>query len=530
MPLPEETTSNGNTAPHSLRPGPDAYALTRLLTSAMAIRPHAIAVRQGRCATTWKELGERVARFAAALHHLGLERGDRVAVLSANSDDLYALLLAVPWAGGVLVPLNTRLTESELGECLDDCAPRLLLVDGEHRATARALLPGAGFLRHLLAIEPGDTGGDSLTELAERRQPLADQGRGGEDAAVICYTGGTTGRAKGVILTHRSLVSGLLQWQSVARLEASECLLLAAPMFHLAGLSNSYGAMLVGGTAEILDRFDVERVLATIERRRVSYAVLVPAMIRALVTHPAIADHDVTPLRRITYGGSPIAEQDLRLAMTHLPATAFVQIYGQTETGVTTALMPECHDPALAKRHSAGRPVAGVELRIIDPDGNVAPAGGWGEICVRSPGLAPGYWNRPEETAEAFRDGWLHTGDIGYLDDEGFLFVVDRAKDMIISGGENVYSVEVERVLDSHPAVAESAIIGIPSARWGEQVHAVVRLAPGASAAPEALIGHCRQQLAGYKCPRSVSFRSELLPRNPIGKILKRKLREAENA
>ncbi len=486
-------------------------------------------MRQGARATTWSDLADRVARLAGALRTLGLAPGERVAVLSTNNDAFFALLTAVPWAGGVLVPLNTRLAEPELLACLEDSGSRLLLAEDDHLPLARELADQASCVERALRLDASDhVAGDAANSpavAARRSSPPADQGRGDEDAAVLCYTGGTTGRPKGVVLTHRSIVTSCLQWQGVARLSADDCLLLVAPMFHLAGLTNSYGAMLVGGTAEILERFDPQQVLETIETRQVSYAVLVPAMIRALVRHPDITRRDVSCLARITYGGSPISESELREALTYLPDTAFVQIYGQTEAGITAALMPEDHVVGRKRLRSAGRPLPGVEVRILDADGDSAPPGTWGEICTRSPGLAQGYWNRPAENAETFRDGWLHTGDIGYLDDEGFLYVVDRAKDMIISGGENVYSVEVEQVLDAHPAVAESAVVAVPSERWGEAVHAVVRLKDGAAASTDALIAHCREHLAGYKCPRGVTFRSTPLPRNPIGKILKRELR-----
>lgn len=506
------------------------FALSRLLGAACAVTPDAVAVRQAGRATTWKQLADRVARYAGALHAGGIRPDDRVAVLAGNSATGFALMLAVPWAGAVLVPLNTRLAEPELAECLDECAPRLLLTDAVNAPRAAALAAAHGIAVMRLDTPASDT--DGLEGRAAVAAPLPDQGRCGEDAAVLCFTGGTTGRPKAVIMTHRSLIAGCQQWHGVARLEREDCLLIVAPMFHLAALSNCYGALLIGASCEIMDRFDPAEVLATITRERVSYAVLVPVMIRALIDHPAITEHDISCLSRITYGGSPIGERDLRRALEHLPATRFVQIYGQTESGVTTALLAHEHEPSLGKLTSAGRPVAGVELRILSEDGAPVASGDWGEVCVRSPGVAAGYWNRPEATAEAFRDGWLHTGDIGFLDSAGYLHVVDRARDMIISGGENVYSAEVERVLESHPAVAECAVIGQRSERWGEMVSALVRLHQEVEDVPEdlaqALIEHCRRYLAAYKCPRRIRFHEPPFPRSATGKILKRALREGD--
>ncbi len=510
------------------------FALSRLLTAASALTPDAVAVRQCGRVSTWQELADRVARYAAALRNAGIQPGDRVAALAGNSDALYTLLLAIPWAGAILVPLNTRLAGPELAQCLEECAPRLLLTDAAHAARAEELARAGGMERIVrMDLAADDPAG--LAGMAAACEPLPDQGRGGEDPAVLCFTGGTTGRAKAVVLTHRSLIAGAQQWHSVARLDRGDSLLIAAPMFHLAALSNCYGALLIGAACEIMERFEAEEALATIARERVSYAVLVPVMIRALIEHPAIGAHDLGCLRRITYGGSPISEPLLRQALAHLPATEFVQIYGQTESGVTTALLPAEHDPAQGHLTSAGRPVAGVELRIAGDGAEAAANGDWGEICVRSPGVAAGYWNRPEETADSFRGGWLHTGDIGFLDAAGYLHVVDRAKDMIISGGENVYSAEVERVLESHPAVTECAVIGQRSERWGEEVCALVRLhsdSGGTTASLEDLeqdlTRHCRESLAAYKCPRSFQFRQQPFPRSATGKILKRALREGE--
>lgn len=502
------------------------FAVTQLMGAACASNPEAIAVRHNGRTTSWTELSKKVSLWASVLHSLGLNPGDRVAVLAANSDYFFTLLLAIPWAGGTLVPLNTRLANRELSACLQDSESRFILYDKGHEKIASELATKTPNIQAILSIDADNKTHTSLAFLEQNVEPIPDQGNCGEDIAVLCYTSGTTGQAKGVMLSHRSLVTGALQWQTATQLNASDSLLIVVPLFHLAGLSNSFGALLVAGTAEIVAGFDPAHLAATIEREKISYAVLVPTMIKALVEHPATTTLNLTSLQKITYGGSPISQVNLKKALLRLPTTKFIQIYGQTETGITSALMPEFHHPSSNKLHSAGRPVAAVNLCIMDIDDNVSKSGSWGEICVRSPGLANGYWNRPVESAQTYREGWLHTGDIGYLDEAGFLYIVDRVKDMIISGGENIYSAEVESVLEQHPAVAECAVIGISSERWGETVHAVVCVINNHSTTEQALIAYCRQLLAGYKCPSSIQFRKTPLPRNPLGKVLKRDLRE----
>lgn len=489
-------------------------SIGRLLEAAARDHGGATAVWDDGAEASWREVHQTVRKLARVLCTLGVEPGDRVAVMAPNSATMFALLAAIPWSGGIFVPLNLRLTAPELTDIVEDTGARLLLV-ADQQAEIGEVVGKATSVQVLRLSE--------LERQAASVEPIPDQGRSGEDIAVLCYTGGTTGRAKGVMLSHSGIVISCLQQSSVMGLGRADRVLLVAPLFHLAGLLNAYGVLLNRGRAVLLSAFDPEQVLQTVAQQAVTYTVMVPAMIEALTRSPGISALDLSSLRLISYGGAPMATSALKRALASLPETRFVQIYGQTESSISTALMPEFHRSENAHLSSAGRAVAAVDLVIEGADGK---PGVLGEICLRSPALASGYWRRPEETAETFRDGWLHTGDIGYLDEEGFLYVVDRLKDMIISGGENVYSVEVENVLADHPDVLECAVIGVPSERWGEVVHAVVRLVEGRVIGEAAIIEHCRASLAGFKCPRTIGFRDMPLPRTAVGKVAKRELRE----
>ncbi|MCY1401915.1 Long-chain-fatty-acid--CoA ligase [compost metagenome] len=360
--------------------------------------------------------------------------------------------------------------------------------------------------------------------------PVADAARRGDDLLGIFYTGGTTGFPKGVMLSHANLCSAGLALHSEGLSAPGGTYLHAAPMFHLADMGVAMPHWIEGNTHSIIPAFAAELTLDTLERDRVSHLLLVPTMIQMLVDHPAMRQpRDLGALRTLVYGASPISEAVLDRAMTALPGVDFVQAYGMTELSpVATILPPRYHSQegrSLGKLRSAGRASYCTEVRIVDAEDRELPRGSVGEVVVRGPNVMQGYWNNPEQTAAAIRGGWMHTGDGGYMDEDGFVFVVDRVKDMIISGGENVYSAEVENALAQHSAVAACAVIGIPSAEWGESVHAVVVRKPGASVAAEELIVHCKRLIAGYKCPRSVDFR-EALPLSGAGKILKTELRK----
>lgn len=480
---------------------------------------------------TWRETGARVARLAGGMRALGISPGDRVAVLALNSDRYLELYLAVGWAGAVVVPLNIRWSPLENEDALRDCRARLLFVDKAFLATGQALAKALPDLK-LVYADDGDVpaGFAGYEDLAERTEAIPDAMRRGEDLAGIFYTGGTTGRSKGVMLSHQNLMANALNALGEGLWPQSSVYLHAAPMFHLANGAAMYSILLSGGSNVILPSFTPEGVMATIATERVTDILLVPTMIQMFVDHPALASYDLSSLRGISYGASPISEAVLDRATRALPKVTFTQAYGMTELSpIATLLHWKEHigDGRAKGRHrGAGRATLGCEVRIVDANDQPVPRGTVGEIVARGDNVMMGYWERPEETARAVVDGWMHTGDGGYMDEDGFIYVVDRVKDMIISGGENVYSVEVENAVAQHPAVAQCAVIGIPSEEWGEQVHAVVVTRQGTALAPEELIAFCKTLIAGYKCPRSVDVRQEPLPLSGAGKILKRELRK----
>ncbi len=479
----------------------------------------------------WQGIAQRVALMAGVLRDLGVAPGDRVALLGHNSIDYLCLYFAIPWAGAISVPVNTRLSTAEVIEQLEDSQSSVLLADTEYSAVAQAARERLPLLRHIVCMgrAAAPSGMQSMEQLLAGVAPAADAGRRDDDVAILFYTGGTTGRSKGVMLTHQGVVVGTLQWAYTVGVGAEDTLLIAIPMFHIAAGMNAIAAVMLAAGLVIQPRFDPPAVLELIARHRVSKTALVPTALEMLITSPGFARADVSSLTRITYGGAPMPTRILELALQKLPHTRFYQIYGQTESGgVATCLLPGYHvlgGEAGHKRHTAGQPVVGMDLRILDADGEELPRGEVGEICLRGLALTPGYWNRAEQTAALYTDGWLRTGDAGFLDADGFLTIVDRVKDMIISGGENVYAAEVEGVLYQHPAVAQCAVIGIPSERWGEEIHAVVLLHAGGSAGAEEQMAFCRERIGAFKCPRSVSFRQEPLPATSLGKIRKNELR-----
>ncbi|SEL47324.1 Acyl-CoA synthetase (AMP-forming)/AMP-acid ligase II [Variovorax sp. YR750] len=506
--------------------------LTQGLHRAVQQRPDAIAVRFAGRARTFRDFAERVARLAGALQRLGMQAGDRVAMLSLNSDRYLEYQMAVPWGGGVLNPCNIRWSAAEILYSLEDSGSGILLVDETFRPVVEQMRGQSKSLREVVYCGDGPvpSGMHSYEGLIDAAAPVPDAVRRGEDLAGIFYTGGTTGFPKGVMLSHTNICSSALAAQAEGLAPADGCYLHAAPMFHLADMGLATPHWFTGNTHTIIPMFTPEGVLDAIQRDRVTSLLLVPTMIQMLVDHPAMREpRDLGSLKNITYGASPISEAVLNRAMEAFPGVGFVQAYGMTELSPIATLLPaELHTAEGRKRgklRSAGRAAVCMEVRVVDADDNEVPRGTVGEVAVRGPNVMQGYWNKPEQTAAALRDGWMHTGDGAYMDDDGFIFVVDRMKDMIISGGENVYSAEVENAINQHPAVAACAVIGIPSDEWGEAVHAVLVLKPGQGVQAEALIAHCKTLIAGYKCPRSVAI-VDALPLSGAGKVLKTRLRE----
>ena len=483
---------------------------------------------------TFAELADRVARLASALRNLGIAKGDRVAVLSLNQDRYVELYLGVAWAGAVIVPLNVRWSALENEECLRDCRPKVLVLDAAFAAVGAEIAEKIGSFKVIYADDapmkglPGST--LDYERLLAAATPIPDADVPDKELAGIFYTGGTTGRSKGVMLSHHNLMSNARNMAAELNYDETSVYLHVAPMFHLADGAALFGYLLKGATHAVLRTFTPEGVAQAIERFRVTDVLLVPTMIQMFVDHPGVENYNLSSLRRVIYGASPISEAVMDRAMVRLPNAEFVQAYGMTELSpCATYLHWKDHiGEARAKgRHrSGGRPCLMVDVRIIDADDKPVPPRAVGEIVARGDNVMMGYWERPEETRKAVVDGWMHTGDGGYMDEDGYVYIVDRIKDMIISGGENVYSVEVENCIALHPAVAQCAVIGIPSERWGETVHAVVMRKPGAAVAADDIIAFCKERIAGYKCPRSVHIQDQMLPLSGAGKVLKRELRK----
>lgn len=500
--------------------------LTQGLHRAVQQTPDATMTIFGERAWTFQEAADRVARLAGALRGLGVADGDRVAMLALNSDRYSEYLLAVPWANAVINPVNIRWSPAEVVYSFEDSQTGVLFVDDAFAAMLPALRQGYPGLQTVIHCGdgPAPEGALRYEELVAGTEPIEDARRGGDEMAGVFYTGGTTGFPKGVMLSHANLITsnlGALATGYILRTGAR--LLHAAPMFHLADLATWTGQLIRGGTHVIIPMFEPVAVMTAIETHQATDVFLAPTMIQMLVDHPSIAEHDLSSLRAVLYGASPIAQALLDRATKALPTATFIQGYGMTEVAVATLLSPDDHRDA--RLTSAGRAAPHAEVRIVDSHDQEVPRGTVGEVVVRGGHVMLGYWNKPQETAAALRGGWMHTGDGAYMDDDGYIYIVDRLKDMIVSGGENVYSTEVENAIAKHPAVATCAVIGIPDDQWGERVHAVVVLNPGAHATAQDISDHVKTLIATYKAPRSVEF-VDALPVSGTGKVLKRELRK----
>ncbi|MFP3501248.1 long-chain-fatty-acid--CoA ligase [Burkholderia sp. SIMBA_062] len=504
--------------------------LTQSLHKAARENPFGVATIFAQRTTTFSQLIDRVARLARALRNQGVSTGDRVAMLALNSDRYVEYIFGTLWAGATLNPVNTRWSIAEIAYSIDDCETEVLLVDDTFIGTAARLRQRCPRIRTVIYCGDAETPTGMLNyeQLVQTNGPLPDSMRNGHDLAAILYTGGTTGSPKGVMLSHTNLVSNVLSSLAAAPRPEVKTVLQIAPLFHVGALSFVLQSMTRIATQVIHPGFDPKAALLDIAKHQVNEIFIVPTMLKVLLDEPGFSEHEIGSLRNIIYGAAPIDASLLQSAMERIPSSQFMQAYGMTETSPVSAMLPAaCHVIGGPKLKAAGRPAPACEIRIVDLATDVdCLTGIAGEIAVRGPGVMLGYWNKPEETAKALRNGWMHTGDIGYLDADGFLYVTDRIKDMIISGGENVYSTEVENAILTHPAVQLCAVVGIPDETWGEIVHAIVVLRPGHTVGIEDLRTHCRESIASYKCPRSIEFRSEL-PLSAAGKLLKYKLREA---
>ncbi|MDP2227570.1 MAG: long-chain-fatty-acid--CoA ligase [Moraxellaceae bacterium] len=503
--------------------------ITQTLRRAVQTSSNKTATIFGTRRQTWRQFEQRIARLAGAFRALGVADDDRIAILSLNSDRYVEYFYAVAWAGAAANPVNIRLAALEIAYTLEDSVSRILLVDDTFAALLPTLRPLLTTVRHIVYMGDGAAPEGCLDyeALIVAHAPVPDANAGGDRLAGLFYTGGTTGKSKGVMLSHDNLIYNALNVVPVMGYDDASVYLHAGPMFHLADMASTFAITMVGATHCAVARFDVDAVLNTIQRERVTHVLLVPTMVNLLVSSGKIATHDISSVRRLLYGASPMPEAVLVEAMRQMPTVQFTQGYGQTEASpIITALAPEYHVAGGAKLRSAGRPAYGVDVAVLDGNDREVACGVVGEVCARGLNVMRGYWGLEQQTRETLRNGWLHTGDLGYMDEDGFVFIVDRAKDMVISGGENIFSVEVEGAIYKHPAVQECAVIGIPSAQWGEAVHAFVVTRAGADVTAEVIIEHCRGLIAGYKLPRSVEIRAEPLPVSGAGKILKNELRK----
>ena len=507
-------------------------SLVDLVREHACSQPDAIAFMFGEEQFTFGELDRGSNRAAHALAALGVSKGDRIAYLGKNHPLYFEALIAAAKLGAVMTPINWRLAPPEVAYIVNDCAAQVLLVGAGFGAMLGAVHADFAHVRTVIGFDADDP---ARTDYRQWRDgypadepPIAIAP--GDDALQL-YTSGTTGRPKGAVMTHSSLLSSrhrgeeveLRAWQQPV---AGEVTLLAMPCFHISGTGTGIGTISAGTCSIVLPEYDPTRALELIERYNISKIFLVPAAIQIMLDHPRVSEVDFSRLKFITYGASPIPLELMKAAMKRF-GCGFVQMYGMTETsGTIVTLDPEDHVPQGSPRmRSVGKPLPGVELKIVDAQGHALRANAIGEIATRSAKNMRGYWNLPEATAATIdSDGWLRTGDAGYFDADGYLYIHDRVKDMIISGGENVYPAEVENAVYSHPKVADVAVIGVPDAKWGEAVKACVVVKPGERLDADEVIAHARLHIAGYKCPKSVDFIAAL-PRNPSGKILRRELR-----
>lgn len=473
---------------------------------------------------TYSEMSHFVGRMMQALKDAGLKRGDGICLLSANRPEVFMIRLATNLLGIRYTPLNPMGSSDDHAYIVGDSLARAIIIDTKYADRIPTLEKAGTQVDLVLTLGDADTG-TNLLAAADALEPRPAWNEANPaDVCNLTYTGGTTGRSKGAIQRHHTSLSNVLM--SIAEWNWPEDIrtLCVTPLSHAAG-TLIMPTLVQGGTVYIQDGFDAEKVLRTIEAEKISIIWLVPTMIYVLLDHPLLKEIDTSSLKLVVYGASPMSPTRLAEAIDHF-GPVFMQIYGQTEVPMNiTTLNVEDHDPANPERlASCGQPQIGVQVKMLDDEGNEVPQGEVGEICVRGPLVMEGYWRKPKETEEALEFGWLHTGDMGRVDDEGFVYIVDRKKDMIISGGFNVYPKEVEDVLTSHPDVAQAAVIGVPDEKWGEAVKAVVIPRTGANPDAEALRAMVKEQKGAVLTPKTIDI-AEAIPLTPVGKPDKKALR-----
>jgi len=494
--------------------------------------PKKMAVISNTRRLTWKELNDRTNSLANALLALGVQNGDRIAVLTLNCHQCYEITFAGAKIGAPLVRLNYRLVTRELEYIINDSGANTLILGENYLHHLDHFLSHCKSLKNIICIGEAPKGVMSYEGLIERypsSEPQPIRPIREDDLLSIVYTSGTTGFPKGAMWTHKSTVFNLINMGYYVGIKPDTNILLIFPAFFSGGTMLIYLSTYIGATVVIMD-WDTEKVLDVMEKERINFVALAPSMLIFMLDSAGVDRRDFKDLKLILYAGAPMPIQPLKKAM-ELFRCDFIQFYGPTECGPSgTCLLPEDHvlwgtEKQLERLKSAGREMINVRVRVVDEEGRDVPAGEKGEVIIKSPGNMLGYWNQPEETQKTIRDGFVYTGDIATIDEDNYIYIVDRKKDMIISGGANIYPAEVEKVLYSHPAILEAAVIGVPDEKWGESVKAIVVLKSGMKLTEEEIIEFCKQNLASYKKPKSVDF-VDSLPKSPSGKILKTELRE----
>jgi len=507
--------------------------LGTLFTKAARTFPQRLAIAYGDYELTYQQANERINKMANALLNLGIKKGENVAIVLHNCPEFIETLFACFKAGIGTVPINFRLHPKECAFIIDNSEAVAVVLGDDFRDSLYALKKEMPRVKHYICItEPSEGMLHYETLIKDKSPKFVDVDVERDDLAWLFYTSGTTGQPKGAMLTHHVIMMMTMNFfADMTPLGPDDVILHAAPLSHGSGL---YGIPNVAkGAANVIlhvKTFDPKTVFETIQRRKVTNMFMAPAMIKRLVTHPEIDKYNLSSIKCIHYGGAPIYVEDLKEAVKKM-GQVFVQLFGQAESPMTISyLRKEEHllegtKEQMKRLTSAGIPRTDVEVNIFDEHDNELPPGQMGEIVVRGEVLMKGYWRNPKATAETLRGGWLHTGDLGIMDEKGYVYILDRAKDMIISGGENIYSREIEDVILKHPAIHEVAVIGVPDETWGEAIKAIISLKPDQKATEDEIINFCKQYMASYKKPKSVEFIKEI-PKNPYGKVLKRELRE----
>jgi len=482
---------------------------------------------------SYAELNHRVNRLANGLIRSGLEKGSKVAVMANNCHEFVEAYFAIAKAGLTIVPVSARLSPEEMSYIIDHSDASVLIYQGAFQKSVEGIRKDIPQVQHYLCIRKGGQGGNDdyesfLQEFTED-EPKTQDALNENDMVMIMYTSGATGKPKGVMTSHRNIMANTMTHSFENRIVPEDITLLVMPLYHNGGLWPTMVFFYRGGRVILLESFEVETVLNLVEKEKVTFLNLVPTTLIRLIAHPDLGKYNLDSLRTIMYAGAPIALNKIREAMQKLGEHRFYTGLGSTEaSGSMLSLHNRDHaleGPMAEKLPSVGRDSVNVEVRVVDAQGRDVATGEVGEIIARGDNIAMGYWKMPEETAEMFREGWLHTGDMAKVDRDGYVYIVDRKKDMIISGGENISSKEVEDVIFRHPAVREAAVIGVPDEEWGESVKAIVALKPGSKATEQEIIDFCKDFLSSFKKPKSVDFLEEL-PKNPAGKIHKAGLRE----